>query len=207
VLFGPALACFERIHGQSTAENERFAALGVAAHQFGEPGNLKFDACGPPASAESVNDLRRELGYDEHDRILVAGSTHAGEEKIVRDVFRRLQPEFSGLETDLGSAAPSQACEVRSLFQDAGFEARLLSEHGSGPERPAVVSALSNQPTDPGGARLLPRRSAQDQDQDQARQEPHPTRAANRASGGNPMAARQAPAVLRGPPGYLNHGL
>ena len=77
-LFGPALACFERIHGQSAAENDRFAALGVAAHQLGEPGNLKFDACGPPPAPDTVAALRQELLYGEHDRIVVAGSTHPG---------------------------------------------------------------------------------------------------------------------------------
>jgi len=139
-LFGPALACFERIHGQSAAENERFAALGVARGQLGEPGNLKFDACGPPAAPDTVAALRQELGYARDDRVLVAGSTHPGEEEIMRGAVLRLRREFTGLKLISVPRHPARAAEVGSLFREAGLEVRLLSEHEEqSPSAPMVL--------------------------------------------------------------------
>lgn len=142
-LFGPALACFERIHGQSAAENARFVALGVAARQLGEPGNLKFDACGAPPAPEAVTALRQELGYDTQDRILVAGSTHPGEEEIVWEVFVRLRPEYARLKLISVPRHPGRGEEVRRLFQDAGLDARLLSEHEPAKNRVLAVPAAA----------------------------------------------------------------
>ena len=150
-LFGPALACFERIHGQSAAENERFAALGVARGQLGEPGNLKFDACGPPAAPEAVTALRQKLGYMPDDRVLVAGSTHPGEEEIVRDAFLRLRQEFPGLKLISVPRHPARAAEVSALFRESGLEVRLFSEQES--SSAAVAAPMAGAP---GGARLRP---------------------------------------------------
>jgi 3-deoxy-D-manno-octulosonic-acid transferase len=126
-LFGPAFACFQRIHGQSEAENERFAALGVARRQLGEPGNLKFDACGAPPAKEAVAALRAELGYGPGDRILLAGSTHPGEEELVRTVFRHLRPAVPGLKLILVPRHPQRAGEVRALWAGDGLPLGLLS--------------------------------------------------------------------------------
>lgn len=150
-LFGPALACFERIHGQSAAENERFAALGVAREQLGEPGNLKFDACGPPAAPESVAALRQELGFNPDDRVLVAGSTHPGEEEIVRDAFLRLRPECPGLKLISVPRHPARAGEVGAMFRAAGLDVRLLSEL----EGPSPSAAAAQVPGVAGGANVL----------------------------------------------------
>lgn len=126
-LFGPAFACFERIHGQSKGENERFAALGVARHQLGEPGNLKFDACGTPPTPEAVTALRAELGCGSSDRIMLAGSTHPGEEAIVRTVFLHLRTEIPGLRLILVPRHPHRAEEVRTLWAGDGLRSELLS--------------------------------------------------------------------------------
>lgn len=127
-LFDPTMRCFERVHGQSAAENERFRQCGVPADRLGEPGNLKYDAGGGAPSAEAVRQLRRDLGYAAGDVILLAGSTHAGEEAIVRRAYLALRGDVPGLKLIVVPRHPHRAAEVRQLWADDGIETGVLSE-------------------------------------------------------------------------------
>jgi 3-deoxy-D-manno-octulosonic-acid transferase len=108
--------CFERVHGQSPAENDRFRQTGVPQERLGEPGNLKFDACGSPATAESIGQLQAELGYASGDPVLLAGSTHPGEDEIVRRVFLELRAAIPTLKLIAVPRHPQRAQQVQSLF-------------------------------------------------------------------------------------------
>ena len=61
---------------------EGFSKLGVDASQIHVTGNLKFDNQPSGAALE-----RTQLGFSPDDWIVVAGSTHPGEDEIVLDAF------------------------------------------------------------------------------------------------------------------------
>ncbi len=134
-LAGPALACFERIHGQSAAENARYASLGVPAEKLGEPGNLKFDACGIPLDEAAIAQLRRELGYAAGDRIVIGGSTHPGEEELLREAWRRARDHRGAMRLISVPRHPARAGEVRALFRNSGLDVQLLSERETGTDQ------------------------------------------------------------------------
>ena len=97
-LFRPLFAAFAGIGCQSEADAERLRALGCRPEMIRVVGNLKFD----PAKLEerrllSVPQLLRQLGIPDDARLLVAGSTHAGEEAILGEVFLRLRSRFPDL--------------------------------------------------------------------------------------------------------------
>ena len=71
---------------QDEASAAGFRELGFDEEQIEVCGNLKFD--NPPADA---GDVRAGLGFDDDDWILVAGSTHEGEEAAVLDVLAQLR--------------------------------------------------------------------------------------------------------------------
>ena len=61
-------------------------------------GNLKFDAAEPGAhSGLDVPGLLHQIGVNDKARLLVAGSTHAGEESLLAEMLPRLRQRFPDL--------------------------------------------------------------------------------------------------------------
>lgn len=127
-LFQPAYEAFELICGQSAGENERYLALGIHRDQLGAPGNLKFDTLAAGNSGNSGEALRRILGFGPTDRIVIAGSTHAGEELAVLAAFRALRTSFPKLKLLLVPRHPERAEAVYDLVLDADFKAARLTD-------------------------------------------------------------------------------
>jgi 3-deoxy-D-manno-octulosonic-acid transferase len=72
--------------------------LGFPAEKIKAVGNLKFDAAKPggPSKLDAAK-LLAQIGIPTHARILVAGSTHAGEEAILADALLELRNQFTDL--------------------------------------------------------------------------------------------------------------
>ncbi len=136
-LFRPAFATFDRIYPQSPEESERFLALGLEARKLHRAGNLKFDLALPLPSPRDASDLRRQYGIGEQDQVLLAGSTHPGEEAILRSVLLALRKDYPGLVLILVPRHPKRAAEVARLFADDRMRVVLSSRKASG--RPDVV--------------------------------------------------------------------
>jgi 3-deoxy-D-manno-octulosonic-acid transferase len=148
-LFGPAMDCFERVHGQSPAENDRFRQTGVPQERLGEPGNLKFDACGSPATAESIGQLQAELGYASGDPVLLAGSTHPGEDEIVRRVFLELRAAIPTLKLIAVPRHPQRAQQVQSLFAGDRLRTGRFTERPRPAPDVLIVDQLGQNPIEP----------------------------------------------------------
>ncbi|HLL52655.1 MAG TPA: glycosyltransferase N-terminal domain-containing protein, partial [Myxococcaceae bacterium] len=71
-------------------EAERALGLGAPSERVWVTGNTKFDALVPSSPAAEDAELRRALGLPESARVLIAGSTHEGEEEMLLRVYRRL---------------------------------------------------------------------------------------------------------------------
>lgn len=88
---------------QTESDAEKMISLGVAAEKVGTFGNLKYDSVAPaaeerngkscPKNAVRSDDLSG-LGIQASMSVWVAGSTHAGEEEILFNVFKRVKQEF-----------------------------------------------------------------------------------------------------------------
>jgi len=84
---------------QSREDADNFAALGVAPDRVHMTGNMKYDVSMPHADAQLVDpvQLLNLIGVSPAQPILVAGSTHPGEEEILLDVFADLRRKFPHL--------------------------------------------------------------------------------------------------------------
>lgn len=128
-LFAPALNTFRRIYPQSKTEGQRYLDVGVAARRIVSPGNLKFDvACRPPKPDE-FRALRDRLGVQPSDRVLLAGSTHPGEEEMVLQAYRTVQNQMPDARLIIVPRHPGRADEVAALAQKSGWS--VLSLTGS----------------------------------------------------------------------------
>src|SRR5262249_19109882 len=90
-LFEAAFNTFVGIYPQSAGEGGRFLAVGVAPGRLRHQGNLKFDVAASIPGPTVVAALRAEFFVAPESRTLIAGSTHRGEEEIVRACFLRLR--------------------------------------------------------------------------------------------------------------------
>jgi 3-deoxy-D-manno-octulosonic-acid transferase len=84
---------------QSREDADNFAALGVAPDRVHMTGNMKYDVSMPHADVQLVDPIQllKLIGVSPAQPILVAGSTHPGEEEILLDVFADLRRKFPHL--------------------------------------------------------------------------------------------------------------
>jgi 3-deoxy-D-manno-octulosonic-acid transferase len=136
-LFLPAFDSFARIYPQSSEEGERFLALGLEARKICRAGNLKFDLAGPLPSSEAIAELRRSLVIKEKDQVLLAGSTHPGEEAVLRSAFLTLRQDHPELKLIIVPRHPKRAVEVERLFAGDELKVVLLSQRS--PSEPDVI--------------------------------------------------------------------
>jgi 3-deoxy-D-manno-octulosonic-acid transferase len=100
---------------------DKAVAMGVEKDRVIVTGNLKFDI-EPPDWNPIVRDaLLKRFNMTADDKILVAGSTHIGEEEIILDAFKRLKQEFSDLKLVLAPRHPERFDEVEKLILAEGL--------------------------------------------------------------------------------------
>ncbi len=118
---------FDAVFVQSEADAERFKALGVLSEKIRVAGNVKFHMSGPAVSDTQRQALRKVLHIGADRRILVAGSTHRGEEGIVIETFVALRRKFSGLMLILAPRDPERAEAVERLCKGHGLSSVYMS--------------------------------------------------------------------------------
>lgn len=116
------LGQFEMCLVQSQGDADRFTALG-SPHVF-NTGNLKFDVPAPPADPQKLDQVRQAV---QGRPLVVASSTHPGEEDILLDAHRRLAVYFPGLLTIIVPRHPERGQQVDQLAQSSGFRAAVRS--------------------------------------------------------------------------------
>ena len=97
-LFRDLFASFTAVGAQTDADAATLRELGCRPEAIHVVGSLKFDAAKVDERRRlDVPDLLQQFGVPESARLLVAGSTHAGEEGILADIFPRLKRQFPDL--------------------------------------------------------------------------------------------------------------
>ena len=120
-----ALVC-----AQSEEDAENFVALGVPRDRVLMTGNMKYDVSMPHADVQKVDpvQLLKQIGVSPAQPILVAGSTHPGEEEILFDVFAELRRRFPQLFLILVPRHMERTREVVDLARRKQIKFVLRSE-------------------------------------------------------------------------------
>ncbi|MEW6255978.1 MAG: 3-deoxy-D-manno-octulosonic acid transferase [Pseudomonadota bacterium] len=112
------LAMVDLCLAQSREDADRFRSLGATRVQ--PVGNLKFDVPPPDAEPEALEEMRAQVA----DRpILLAASTHPGEDESVLEAHLRLREALPGLLTIIAPRHPERGPAVETLAQAAGLSA------------------------------------------------------------------------------------
>jgi len=117
VLFRRPLAAFRAFCMQTAEEAERIRGMGVAENLIHVTGNCKFDALGQPLSPEERREELARIGWPADARVVVAGSTHPGEEEIVLAGFRALREKFPDARLVLAPRHPERFNAVAELLE------------------------------------------------------------------------------------------
>ncbi|HWH69726.1 MAG TPA: 3-deoxy-D-manno-octulosonic acid transferase [Candidatus Sulfotelmatobacter sp.] len=97
-LFRRLFASFTGVGAQNDADAARLRALGCRSEAIHVVGSLKFDAAKlDERRLLDVPAMLRQLGVPPGAPVLVAGSTHAGEEAILAEQLLRLRARFPNL--------------------------------------------------------------------------------------------------------------
>lgn len=124
----PMLARIHGIYCQDAASTTRFVGLGGHAQTTG---NLKFDMQIAPTLAEQAQALalQWQLGTANQGRpVLVAGSTHAGEDEQVLAAFRLVQATVPHALLVIVPRHTDRFEQVSQLIQQAGFQQARRSQ-------------------------------------------------------------------------------
>jgi 3-deoxy-D-manno-octulosonic-acid transferase len=129
-------AMLTKICCQTREDAARFRRLGVTEDRIEITGNIKFDQSEDPLETKEIASLRAALNSEPLRPVWVAGSTHNGEEEIIRQAFTMVKKEHQhpDLLLILAPRDPSRAEAVGRLFNTAGFGTVAMSAlSGSNP--------------------------------------------------------------------------
>lgn len=106
---------------QTTTDARRIIELGAQVRSVKLTGNMKFDL-------EYENIFKQiNLKINPSDIILIAGSTHPGEEKIILNVYKKLREEFKNLKVIIAPRHIERTKLIEKLINDYGFSFDRLS--------------------------------------------------------------------------------
>ena len=141
--FTSPLASISAFSMQSSLDAHRIIEMGVNPERVTISGNIKFDQPPPQITQREKDALLQTLGLHANQPILIAGSTHRGEEEFVLKVLRRLSTEYPDLVLILAPRYLERVREVEVLLKREGIPWKRRSQlQGKGEREGAVIILL-----------------------------------------------------------------
>jgi 3-deoxy-D-manno-octulosonic-acid transferase len=126
---------------QSRADADRILALGARTEAVSVCGNVKFDLVPPTVSLQETAELRRALALGDAP-VIVAGSTHEGEERVLLAAYRELRGKLPNVRLLLAPRHPERFDSVEAMARDFGFAVHRRSRPGAETSNPDTVVLL-----------------------------------------------------------------
>jgi 3-deoxy-D-manno-octulosonic-acid transferase len=120
-LLRPILERFSAFCMQTQQDAERIRGMGAPPERVEVTRNLKFDMQATVPDPAAAASLRQSLRLSDRASIWVAGSTHAGEEEVVLDVYQQLLAEGRALVLVLVPRHPERCRGVGEMLSGRGI--------------------------------------------------------------------------------------
>ena len=125
---------------QTKTYAERFREVGVKPDRIHITGTMKFDTIPTEGVDELRAEMRRELGIESGDRVLLAGSTHPTEEETLYGIFEELVREHPEFRFVVVPRHPERLDEAEEMLTRRGATVVRRTELTDGiPGRPVVL--------------------------------------------------------------------
>ncbi len=113
---------FDKVFAQSEQLALWYHRLG--AKNIETVGNLKLDAPPPPVNLGELESLKQTIGARP---VLLAASTHIGEDEIIIEAHRLLLPSFPNLLTLIVPRHPERGDAIQKMADEAGYPVAMRS--------------------------------------------------------------------------------
>ncbi|MDH7511822.1 MAG: 3-deoxy-D-manno-octulosonic acid transferase [Clostridiales bacterium] len=127
-----ALQPIDRYLVQTEQDRERLLALGVQPDKTDVAGNLKTDVNLPELKPEDLARIKREIGLSPDKKVIVAGSTHKGEEAVLLSAYCASRKQKENVCLIIAPRHPQRADEVEKLAAGCGLRVSRKSEASPG---------------------------------------------------------------------------
>lgn len=132
-LMAPIFGMLDRVAVQEPGDKERWQNLGVPMDRIMHTGSIKYDPQGAAPRASQVNELACVLqgaGLGDNRPLLLAASTHAGEERALAVVYLQLVNEFPQLGFVIVPRHFERGASVAAELRSLGLKVALRSAIG-----------------------------------------------------------------------------
>ena len=138
-LIAPTFRCLDAVCVQEADDIERWVRLGVARERIHHVGSIKYDPVGVRLNPDLPLEVLSRLGVDRDSPILFGGSTHAGEEEILGEIFQRLRADFPAFTLIVAPRHVERVPEIRARLEGLGLKVSLRSESGTRASPPECI--------------------------------------------------------------------
>lgn len=134
-IFGSILKKYTAIFPQSKQDSDKLISIGANPQTTTVMGNLKFDIKVPDTSTLAFN-------KNPNDKIILAGSTHSGEDEIILDVFSELKKEIQNLKLIIAPRHPERNEKVFELIKSKELDCVKRSDFAHDANPPTLQSSI-----------------------------------------------------------------
>ena len=127
---------------RSPADAERLCQLGAPCSRVCVTGDVKLDQPTEQVSAEEVSLMKEMLGIRHDEKLLLAGSTHPGEEELLLDGWWQARMRHGNLRILIAPRHIERISELEHLVHHKGFRSirkSRLSAEGHGDDNSRII--------------------------------------------------------------------
>lgn len=128
--FAGMLKNYRGVYTQSKIDNDKMISIGANPETTQVMKNLKFDV------KRQASDI--QIGQ-EYGRVIIAGSTHAGEDEIVLQAFAKVKKDFADAKLLLAPRHPQRVPQILELVEAAGMKYGLRSKNDTFKDNEIII--------------------------------------------------------------------
>ncbi|MDH5666974.1 MAG: 3-deoxy-D-manno-octulosonic acid transferase [Nitrospira sp.] len=122
---------------QTERDRERIVTLGASPDVVHATGNIKFDQ--PLPAGEEDSSWRRSVGLDEQEQLILAGSTHPGEEEQLVSAYASIVQAHPSAVLMMAPRHIERVDRVDLMIRDKGFVVQRRSRIGEKITGPRII--------------------------------------------------------------------
>ena len=107
---------FSLILAQSDKHLDRFRRLGIPRNKIKKVGSVKFDI-----------KIKHNESIKRFDNLILAASTHVGEDEIIAETFTKLKKEFDNLKLVVVPRHPERSKRIQKIFKENSINSEISS--------------------------------------------------------------------------------
>ena len=123
---GGFLDSFDYLGVQSEKDLKNFIALGADEEKVSLIGSLKMDLSYAALDYESRENILNSLKIDMNTPILLAGSTHKGEEETILMAYQEVLREIPDMKLIIVPRYIERSSEIKSITEGKGFKTKVV---------------------------------------------------------------------------------